>query len=35
VNYGAPDGNRSNSTFGTITSNFPARQLQFALKLIY
>ena len=35
VNYGAPDPNRSNSTFGSITSFFPARQLQVAAKLIF
>ena len=35
VNYGAPDGNRSNTTFGSITSAFPARQLQLALKLLF
>ena len=35
VNYQAPDGNISNSTFGSITSAFPARQLQLAAKLIF
>lgn len=35
VNYGAPDGNISNSTFGSITSAYPARQLQFAVKVIF
>ena len=35
VNYGALDGNISNSTFGTITSNYPARQLQLAGKIIF
>jgi hypothetical protein len=36
TNLGAPDGNRSNATFGTITSLAgPARQLQFGLKLYY
>ncbi len=35
VNYGGPDTNRSNSTFGTITTAFPARQLQVAAKLIF
>ena len=35
VNYQAPDGNVSNGSFGTITSAYPARQLQFALKLMF
>ena len=35
VNYGAPDYNRSDSTFGDITSAFPARQLQVAGKLTF
>jgi hypothetical protein len=35
VNYGAPDSNRSDGGFGAITSNFPARQLQLALKLSF
>jgi hypothetical protein len=35
TNFMAADGNRSNSTFGTITSTFPARQIQIALKLIF
>ena len=35
TNFTTPDGNRSNATYGTITSTFPARQLQFALKLYY
>jgi len=36
TNLGAPDGNRSNSTFGTITSLAgPARQLQFGMKLYF
>ena len=35
VNYQAPDGNISNGSFGTITSAYPARQLQFALKLMF
>jgi hypothetical protein len=33
TNFQVPDGNVSNSTFGTITTAFPARQVQFALKL--
>ena len=32
-NFTAPDGNISNSTFGIITSSYPARVLQFALKV--
>ncbi len=35
VNYQAPDGNISNGSFGTITSAFPARQIQLAAKLIF
>ncbi len=46
TNFGAPDGNASNirivngaptagGAYGTIRSTFPARQIQFALKLIY
>lgn len=35
VNYQAPDGNFTNSTFGSITSAYPARQLQLAAKLIF
>jgi hypothetical protein len=34
VNYAAPDSNRSDGSFGSITSAFPARQLQLALMLI-
>lgn len=33
VNYTAPDSNRQNGSFGTITGYFPPRQLQLALKL--
>ncbi len=35
VNYAAPDSNRSNSSFGTITSYLPPRQLQLAAKIIF
>jgi len=35
VNYQAPDGNVSNSTFGSITAAYPARQLQLAAKIIF
>jgi hypothetical protein len=33
VNYQAPDSNRSDGAFGAITTFFPPRQLQLALKL--
>jgi len=35
VNYQAPDGNVSNGTFGSISSAYPARQLQLAAKIIF
>jgi hypothetical protein len=35
VNYQQPDGNISNSTFGSITAAYPARQLQLAAKIIF
>lgn len=35
VNYGAPDGNISNGSFGDITTAYPARQLQLAAKFIF
>jgi len=35
VNYMAPNSNASNSTFGSITSNFPPRQLQVAGKISF
>lgn len=35
VNYNAPDSNRSDGGFGSITSAFPPRQLQVAAKLIF
>jgi len=35
TNFSPANGNRSNSAFGTITSTFPARQLQFALRLMF
>jgi hypothetical protein len=35
VNYQAPDGNISNGSYGTITTAYPARQLQLAAKLIF
>jgi hypothetical protein len=35
VNYNAPDPTFTNSTFGSITSAFPPRQLQLAAKVIF
>jgi hypothetical protein len=35
VNYQAPDGIATDSTFGEITTAYPARELQGALKLIF
>ncbi len=35
VNFGAPDTNKSNSTFGAITTFYQPRQLQVAAKLIF
>lgn len=35
VNYGAPDPNRTDATYGQISSNFPARQIQVAAKLFF
>ena len=35
TNFSAPNGNRSSSGFGSITSTYPARQMQFALKLLF
>ena len=35
TNFQAPASNISNSNYGTITSTFPARQLQFALRLAF
>jgi hypothetical protein len=35
TNFGAANSDRSSSAFGTIRSTFPARQLQFALKLSF
>jgi hypothetical protein len=34
-NFTAPDGNISNTTFGRISSTYPQRQLQFALKVSF
>ncbi len=35
TNFSAPSGNRSSGGFGSITSTYPARQIQFALKLLF
>ena len=35
TNLGSPNSNRSSSSFGRVTSAFPARQIQFALKLYF
>jgi len=35
TNFGPPNGTRSSSGFGTITSAYPARQMQFGLKLLF
>ncbi len=35
VNYQAPDPNISNGSFGSITSAYPARQIQLAAKVIF
>jgi len=35
TNLLAPDSNRSNANFGLISGTFPARQAQFAIKLIF
>jgi Carboxypeptidase regulatory-like domain/TonB-dependent Receptor Plug Domain/TonB dependent receptor len=35
VNYQAPDSNFTDSAFGSITSAYPARQFQFAAKVIF
>lgn len=35
TNFGAPNGNRSSSAFGTIRSAFPARQIQLGVKVYF
>ena len=35
TNFGAPNGNISSSAFGTITSAYPAREIQFAAKIYF
>ncbi|MEO8657629.1 MAG: TonB-dependent receptor [Bryobacteraceae bacterium] len=35
TNFGPPNGNRSSGGFGSITNTYPARQMQFGLKLLF
>ena len=35
TNLGIPDSNISDAAFGTIRSTFPARQIQFAMKVLF
>lgn len=35
TNFGIPDSNISDAAFGTIRSTFPARQIQFAVKVLF
>jgi Carboxypeptidase regulatory-like domain/TonB-dependent Receptor Plug Domain len=35
TNFGSPDGNRSSSTFGRISTTYPARQIQLGVKLYF
>jgi len=35
TNFNAPDGNRSDSTFGVVASTLPGRQIQLALKFLF
>ena len=35
TNFGSPDGNISNASFGTVRTTFAARQIQLALKVIF
>ena len=35
VNFTAPAGNRTQPTFGTITSTFDARQVQLGVKVLW
>jgi hypothetical protein len=35
TNFQAPNSNISSSAFGSITSTFPARQVQFAAKFLF
>lgn len=35
TNFGSPNSNISSSSFGRVTSAYPARQIQFALKFYF
>ena len=35
TNFGIPDTKTTDAAFGTIRSTYPARQIQFALKLLF
>jgi len=35
TNFGIPNTQTTSSSFGTIRSTYPARQIQFALKLLF
>jgi hypothetical protein len=35
TNFSAPNGNRSNNAFGTITSTMPWREIQMALRFVF
>jgi hypothetical protein len=35
TNFGAPNGDRGSGSFGTIRSAYPARQIQFAAKVVF
>ena len=35
TNFAAPNSDRANPNFGRVTSAFPARVVQFALKLVF
>jgi hypothetical protein len=35
TNFGPANGNRSSNAFGTVTSTFPARQIQLGIKLYF
>jgi hypothetical protein len=35
TNFGSPDGNRSSTTFGRISTTYPARQIQLGVKLYF
>jgi len=35
INYTAPNGNRSQAAFGTITSTYDPRQMQLGVKVLW